>query len=226
MEATVVKADSYENYLLVEGDEDKHVFTQLLVEHQVFEKFKLKDGSLEIKSHGGVEKLLNLRMLRNYFVVDESRRFGIVVDADDIPAKRWEQFKSICEAIGYHNVPVAPSPDGTILSEEEGLPMVGIWLMPDNKDSGMMEDFMGWLVRRDDLLWPMAGDIVHKVVERERRFKEKHLSKACIHTWLAWQEDPGTSLGMSILKHYVDANASHAQRFITWIRKLFDLESP
>lgn len=224
MESTVVKADNYENYLLVEGDEDKHVFTQLLGQYQIFEKFKIKHENFEIKGHNGIEYLLNLRTLRNYFVVDESRRFGIVLDADTDLAARWKQIKAICETIGYHDVPKSPSPDGTLLSEE-GLPLVGIWLMPDNRASGMMEDFIGWLVPRDDLLWPMAGDIVQKVIERERRFRESYISKACIHTWLAWQKDPGTSLGMSINKHYIDVNAPHALQFIAWVRKLFDLES-
>jgi len=224
METAVVKADSYENYLLVEGDEDKHVFTQLMRHYQVFEKFEFKHENFEIKSHNGIENLLSLRTLRNYFVVDESRRYGVVIDADEDIAARWKQLKSICEAIGYRNVPSDPSPDGTFLSEE-GLAAVSVWLMPDNKISGMMEDFIGWLVPRDDLLWPMAGDIVQKVIERDRRFRKSYISKACIHTWLAWQKDPGTSLGMSINKHYVDANAIHAQQFIIWIRKLFDLET-
>ena len=224
METAVVRAGSYENYLLVEGDEDKHVFTQLLGQHRVFEKFKIKDESLEIKSHNGIENLLNLRTLRNYLVVDKSRRYGIVLDADEDLAARWKQIKTICEAIGYHNVPPGPSPDGTVLSQE-GLAMVGIWLMPNNSVSGMMEDFIGWLVPRDDILWPMAGDVVQKVIERDRRFRKTYISKACIHTWLAWQKDPGTSIGMSINKHYVDASASHAQQFIIWIRKLFDLET-
>lgn len=224
MEATVVKADSYENYLLVEGDEEKHVFTQLVAKHQIFEKFKIKDEFFEVKSHNGIENLLNLRTLRNYLVVSESRRYGIVIDADEDIAVRWKQIKSICEAIGYHHVPSSPSPDGTFLSEE-GLASVSIWLMPDNSTAGMMEDFIGWLVPRNDLLWPIAGDVVQKVIERDQRFRKSYVSKACIHTWLAWQKDPGTSLGMSINKHYVDANALHAQQFISWIRKLFDLES-
>lgn len=224
METAVVKAGSYENYLLVEGDEDKHVFTQLLGQYKIFEKFETKHEKFEIKSHNGIEYLLNLRTLRNYLVVDESRRFGIILDADDDLAARWKQIKTICETIGYHDVPPGPPPEGTVLAEE-GLAAVGIWLMPNNSTSGMMEDFIGWLVPQNDLLWPMAGDVVQKVIERDRRFRKSYTSKACIHTWLAWQKDPGTSLGMSINKRYVDVSASHAQQFITWIRKLFDIET-
>ena len=183
METAVVKAGSYENYLLVEGDEDKHVFTQLLGQHRVFEKFKIKDESLEIKSHNGIENLLNLRTLRNYLVVDESRRYGIVLDADEDIAARWKQIKTICEAIGYHNVPPGPSPDGTVLSQK-GLAMVGIWLMPNNSVSGMMEDFIGWLVPRDDILSPMAGDVVQKVIEQISALSQ-NIHKQSMYSYLA-----------------------------------------
>ena len=49
--------------------------------------------------------------------------------------------------------------------------------------------------------------------------------KAQLHTWLAWQEQPGTPLGLAITNRYLDANAPHAQKLMDWIRQLFDLES-
>lgn len=224
MESTLVRTDIYENYLLVEGSEDEHVFKQLLTQYRVFEGFEGKRETFEIREHGGVDNLLKARVLRSYLVGDESKRYGIVIDADESLDIRWQQVKSILEDrnVGYRNMPESPLSHGTIL-QQEGLATVGIWLMPDNQIPGIMESFIGWLVPRNDLLWPMAGDIVQKVIERDRRFRKSYLDKACIHTWLAWQKDPGTSLGMSINKHYVDANAPFAQNFISWIRNLFNL---
>jgi hypothetical protein len=49
--------------------------------------------------------------------------------------------------------------------------------------------------------------------------------KAQLHTWLAWQEQPGTPLGLAITNRYLDADALHAQQLMDWIRQLFDLES-
>ena len=61
---------------------------------------------------------------------------------------------------------------------------------------------------------------------RERnscRFKEAHVAKARIHTWLAWQEEPGKPLGQAITKKFFDSSAPQAQQFIDWIRNLFEL---
>lgn len=89
MGSVVVNAGSRENFLLIEGGEDKHVFTQLLQQHQVFDQLNLKQERLEFKVHDGIDNLLKLRVLRNYVVVDEARRFGIVIDADEDFAVRW-----------------------------------------------------------------------------------------------------------------------------------------
>ena len=120
MESTLVRADTHENYLLVEGSEDEHVFKQLLAEHQIFKNLSSKQEALAIKEHGGIENLLKVRVLRNYLVGDESKRCGIVIDADENLETRWQQVKSILEdrVIGYRTVPDSPRSDGTILQQE------------------------------------------------------------------------------------------------------------
>ena len=100
---------------------------------------------------------------------------------------------------------------------------MGIWLMPNNTLAGMLEDFVSFLVRPDDALWPFAGESVQQVMALERRFPEQHVMKSRIHTWLAWQEEPGSPFGLAITRRYLDADALHAQQLIAWIRLLFDL---
>ncbi len=124
---------------------------------------------------------------------------------------------------GYNTVPVAPNLNGTIIKEEE-LPVVGIWLMPDNTIPGMLENFVSFLIRPDDSLWPMAEEVLQKVIEKDRRFRETYQMKAQLHTWLAWQKQPGTPLGLAITNRYLDADAPHAQKLMDWIRQLFGLE--
>ncbi|MDQ3882101.1 MAG: hypothetical protein M3249_02935, partial [Thermoproteota archaeon] len=48
-----------------------------------------------------------------------------------------------------------------------------------------------------------------------------NIIKAQLHTWLSWQHEPGTPLGLAITKRYLEADTLHAQRLITWIRRLF-----
>ena len=117
-----------------------------------------------------------------------------------------------------------PTPGGTII-QQSGKPTVGIWIMPDNKIAGMLEDFVGLLRPKDDLLWPLAADAVRKVkaLEEQYRFRDALESKARIHTWLAWQKEPGKPMGQAITARYLDAEAPHARELITWIRRLFEL---
>jgi len=226
MNDSVVKEDKYENYLLVEGSEDKHVLRHLLGYHQIPQQFKIKDEHFEIKDHEGIDNLLNQKTLRTYLKIDEMRRFGIIVDADTNLTARWQKVRDILNSLGYNTLPISLNFDGLIL-KEEGRPVVGIWLMPNNQISGVLEDFVRFLVPSDDVLWPKAKNIVEEVkaIETDRRFHDVYESKACIHTWLAWQKEPGKPMGVAITARYLDATNPQAQQLITWIRQLFNLES-
>ncbi|MDQ2716170.1 MAG: hypothetical protein M3Z08_14785 [Chloroflexota bacterium] len=154
--------------------------------------------------------------------IDEQKRLGIILDADDDLFRCWQQVKGILEQSGYLSVPHEPVPEGTIL-EEDGRPIVGIWLMPDNRLPGKIEDFVSYLIRSDDPLWSIADDILQKVIEVDCRFRAAYTIKARLHTWLAWQKIPGKPMGLAITARYVDASNLHAQQLISWVRRVFDL---
>jgi hypothetical protein len=54
-----------------------------------------------------------------------------------------------------------------------------------------------------------------------KRCADAHRSKAVIHTWLAWQENPGVPMGSAIFCRYLDATRGHGQRLAAWCRRLF-----
>ena len=149
-------------------------------------------------------------------------RLGIVVDANTDIEARWQALRNILVKSGYANVPTAPDSGGAIIKQDER-PVVGVWLMPDNKLAGMLEDFIKFLVPQGDSLLKRAKDCVERIPEQDRRFPPERQSKAEIHTWLAWQEEPGKPLGQAITARYLDADAPHAQQLMEWIRQLFDL---
>jgi len=95
--------------------------------------------------------------------------------------------------------------------------------MPDNQLPGILEDFIGFLVPQGDLLWTRAADCLKSIPLEQRRFTSAKQAKAHIHTWLAWQEEPGTPFGSAITKRYLDADALHAQKLMNWVKRLFDL---
>ena len=210
--SAVIKEDKL-NYLLVEGAEDAQVFFHLLRHYKL-------ETHITIQQKDGVERLLaslEVELLRR-----SETRIGIIVDADIDPAARWKSLRSRIAEAGYANVPLYPEREGTILSQV-GHPIIGLWLMPNNTISGMLEDFVSTLIPSKDVLWPVAKEVVHRVSIKDRRFPQTQTMKAQIHTWLAWQEEPGKPMGQAITKRYLDASAVHAQQLVSWIHRLFDV---
>lgn len=205
------------NVLLVEGNDDKHVLWSLLQHHNVPKEF-------DIKSKDGIDPLLEeLDVELDSSVV---QRLGIVVDADSDIEARWQSLRNRLLHIGCNDVPLQPSPDGTIfpVTRLTRRVVVGIWLMPDNQQAGMLEHFLQSLLPQNDTLWSRAAQCIQGIPIEERRFPQQHTIKAHMHTWLAWQEEPGKPMGLAITKRYLDAGADSAQRLMAWIRRLFSLE--
>jgi hypothetical protein len=210
----VIKEDRL-NYILVEGPDDAQVLFHLLQHYGLHTQITIqkKDGinnlleSLEVELKRRAETLL-----------------CIILDTDTDIATRWQSLRHKLIEAGYHSVPPQPDSRGTIL-KQEGHPTVGLWLMPNNIIPGTLEDFMSLLIPDGDILWPIAQDIVQQVVVKDRRFPQTQTMKANIHTWLAWQEEPGKPMGQAITKRYFRADATHAQQLIVWMKKLFNLEA-
>ena len=116
--------------------------------------------------------------------------------------------------------PIAPDPAGTVIGHED-LPRVGVWIMPNNTLPGMLEDYLCYLVPEGDTLFERARRCVDEIPVEERRFIAAHFTKALIHTWLAWQDDPGTPFGQAITKRYFDPDGPHVQALLDWLTRLF-----
>ena len=198
--------------LLVEGNNDKAVFGSIFKRYNLQKKFKI-----EVKDN--VENLLKSIPV---YVKTDVETIGIVVDADFNIKSRWESLKTKLKALEY-DVPPDLNPNGTIISNEE-LPVIGIWIMPDNKSIGMLEDFVSYLVPVDDELMPFVDETLIKLEDKGlNKYKDIHKSKAKIHTWLAWQETPGTPMGSAITKRYLDTDDEMCDKFVEWITNLFNL---
>lgn len=202
------------NLILVEGKNEEHVFGHLFHHHGI------QKGIIDFKSKDGIDNLLE--SLPVELRGSELERLGIVVDADTNLKSRWDALRNILTKAGYLSIPRDPLPDGSIFQHED-IPIVGVWLMPDNRMPGMLEDFVGFLVPQGNPLWPRASVCLKEIPEEHRCFPLNHQIKAHIHTWLAWQEEPGTPLGLAITKRYLDADTAHAKKLIDWIRRLFNL---
>lgn len=199
--------------LLVEGRDDQEVVYQFCNYHA------LNNQSLfDVEPKNGYNSLRDDLMVRPHSGV---QIIGAIVDADTDPPGRWRELRSVLLALGYTDVPTEPSAGGTIVPGLPGLPSIGIWLMPNNRMAGMLEDFLASLIREGDILLERAVSCVDGIPAEQRRFRETYRSKALIHTWLAWQEEPGTPLGLAMTKRYLNADHTLARQFLQWLRRLF-----
>ena len=207
-----MKPRTHKNKLLVEGNDDLPLCKHLCMHHQVPETFNVIDQN-------GVENLIDTIDV----VLDNSEmtRMGIVVDADTDIAKRWNQLRGKFSQCGYQGLPKSPVPGGLIIPEADLLPRVGVWIMPNNTLPGMLEDFVGYLVPPGDTLWQHAEKSLNEI-EPEWRFPAQHFTKARLHTWLAWQEEPGRPIGTAITAKYLDPNAAEAKQLVDWLNQLFN----
>jgi len=195
--------------VLVEGSDDLHLIKNVAREHGV-------DIEKEIHSCEGIEPLLDevlpVSLKGGYEAI------AVVVDADTDLEARWNAVAHRLTAAGYE-VPPLPPNDGLILSTRR--PAVGVWLMPDNALPGSLEDFAKHLIPPDDALWPRATKAVDDIPAAERRFAATR--KAEIHTYLAWQKDPGAPLGLAVTKKYFQTDSDLCRRFVAWLRQLKEI---
>lgn len=204
--------------LLVEGTNDREFIYALTnragIARGTYKVHDWEEGS------GGFETLVD--SLPGFFVGSEVARLGIVVDADDNPTAHWQAVISRLRNEGY-NLPPEPVVGGLVHQESGKRIIVGIWLMPDNRQRGMLEDLAFQIMPSGDSLWPYAVDAVERISRFEQRFRPTYMMKAQLHTWLAWQDEPGTQLGLAIKRGYLKDDAPLAAEFVHWLRRLFFL---
>lgn len=201
---------AFKRRLLVEGKDDQHVVWGLCNIYDLPRIFDVEDAE-------GVDTLLDLFSVQLRGSGIEC--VGVVADADSEVAARWASIAGLLRQHGYENIPKEPESTGTIILQP-GKPVVGVWLMPDNTTAGMLEDFVSTLVPLGDPLLARATVAIDGIPDEERHFSPLHRSKALIHTWLAWQREPGSPMGQAIGKRDLDAHAPQAQRFMAWLQRL------
>ncbi len=200
--------------MLVEGANDKHVLLAIQGRFPI----RLLDKD-EVDDCGSWDKLAKQLPIR--LKASDIEQLGIIVDADSDVASRWSQLTRILENAGYAGLPIDPNPAGTLIEPPPMslLPRVGIWLMPDNRSTGILEDFLRYLVPEGCSLMRHATEVVGSLPEV--RFRPVSRPKAEIHTWLAWQEDPGRPLGQAITAKFFNVSGKEVTVFLTWLERLY-----
>lgn len=204
--------EKFNQKLLVEGNDDQHVIWALC------EKFKIPE-TFDVIDCEGIENLIEQIPVR--FKQSGIASIGVIIDADTEIEKRWISLKGIFSAQGI-NVPIDLPSDGLVLKTVNNL-NIGVWIMPNNNHNGMLEDFISFLVPKDDKLLPIVHSTLTDIEKQKlNKYNLIHKSKAVIHSWLSWQENPGTPMGLGITKRYLSTDEETCSLLLNWLNRVFN----
>ena len=204
--------------LLVEGADDRHV-VQHLRDHQDHPDIP----AFKIVPKCGITKLI--RAIGPEIKVPDRLAVGILADANDDPSARWREIADRLRKADIET-PDWPVPTGgVVVAGMVGRPRVGVWLMPDNRSQGELEDFVAELIPEGDPVWPLADRYVREIPPDARKFKPGKILRASIHAWLATRKEP-RKMGAAITVGDLNATAPLARTFAEWLRAVFSSADP
>ena len=217
--------------LLVEGVNDCHAIFQLM--WLVY----IADPIFGIHECGSDDKVLDSLAARIVSTRPKQKVLGLILDSD-IEGVRPEQviqsrLDQLVARVGtFYPLPtvfpgggliVDPLPDGP---GADRLPKLGVWLMPNNKAYGMFEDLlMGCL--SDEASAYISAVVKKSKADGIARFRDVHLSKAVIRTYMAWQDPPDVQyLGLAIKRGAFEKIEAECKQFVEWLERLFGSPRP
>lgn len=210
--------------LRVEGKDDEHAINHLLLRHDI--DCGREDVAVDIRSisdygveeTGGREKLLE--GIPTAVITNAGRSVGFILDADEVAEDRWRAVRGRLDNVGL-TLPDEIPKEGFVGEADTFKARVGVWLMPDNRQSGALEEFLKDLVDSSDPLLPIAETSTEQARNRGARFRASYRLKAVLHAWLAWQENPGLPYGTAITARYFSHDSANALAFVEWFRRVF-----
>lgn len=209
--------------LLVEGTDDFHTIIHLLKRHYPdWDTGPTKDVCVvDCESYTRLLEALESEIP----VLRQGGRIGIVVDADTDPKGRWDSITGKLQSVGV-NLPDSAGPGTVFFDLPEQAKRLGIWLMPDNSNPGALEHFLEKLIPESQKnLWDHACEATGVAADQKAPFwctkNDNIRKKAEIHTWLAWQENPGQPFGTALTSKVFGHESKEATQFLAWFGRLF-----
>lgn len=220
---------SDKNILLVEGDADRSFFEVICRQLSIDASIRVaapKDliVSKPIKnSKEGVFTLLPelLKQLED----GTTEKLAVIVDADSMVngggfQKAYDRIGRIVEPAGFGLVS-GKLVAGLVFEHNDGLADLGLWVMPNNADEGMLEDWITQCLHPGEgALYQHAGMSID-AIPGGHKFKPLHRTKAEVATWLAWQEKPGHGLYNAASPGLLNTNAPLFVELHAWLTHMF-----
>ena len=215
--------------LYVEGTDDKHAIKHLLARrgvdcpfHDEIAPATLPPTNPEIRPAGDKGQVLGAMEPAVKFGTGLS--VGFVLDADSAATNSWHAVRDRLSFLKPKPPRKLPA-TGFVANVPAYRVRVGVWIMPDNRASGALENFLLSLIDADDLLLPLAYESTDRAKDIGANFSEIKREKAVIHAWLSWQQEPGLPFGTALAARYFNADTHSALPFLRWFDDLFGTNS-
>ena len=205
----------------MEGKTDQRVIPYLMEANGVpWPDHRDPDCPAFIHDYGSVDAILNPGVIEAELRASGLEALGLVVDADGDAAARWDELRALWGG-EFADLPDQIPVEGLEVVPASG-PRFGVWIMPNNRFQGMLEDFLVGLIPDDSsTLYQRARNCVAEARGDHAPFKSVHERKAEVYTWLAWQDPPGLRLHEAVKHRVLDPRRPESQRFVSWFRSLF-----
>ena len=204
--------------LYVEGKDDSHALLHMLVTRGL-----PRDAFWfpRINEASGVDGMLAGMEIAIRFGTGQA--VGFVLDANASLSSRWRAVSSRLVSVGL-TPPAEPPTAGYIDFCEQFQTRTGVWMMPNNRREGALEDFLIDLIHTTDPLLSYARSATHQAHELGAAFPANATRKAELRAWLAWCEEPGLPYGTAVKAGYFPHDSPNSEAFVTWFRELFHLQ--
>lgn len=210
----IPRPGAYDPLLVVDGKDDLHVIAHL-------SERAVPSLTFGIRDYEGIDNVLG--SINGHVDTPARPAVGFVIDADRDTIQTWHRVRGeFAKAVRSVTLPGQPDPNGTIIpgNTGSGEPRVGIWIMPDNRSPGELEDFVAQMIPDNDRVWPLSRRYVDQIPQLERRFADNKTRRAQVHAWLAVQEDP-RPMGLAIRTQDLQVANNLSRAFIAWLNRLF-----
>lgn len=210
---------TFPRVLVVEGKDELRVLPELLELAGI--PWPKGDEPVRIEEQDGISNILAPGFIETTLKASGVTAVGIVVDANGNPGTRWEQLH-VRLAASYPDFPVELPATGAAHAIADK-PRIGVWVMPDNVRTGMLETLLLALRVGDQGLHDHARDATSQARTLGAPFRDNHREKAELHAWLAWQDPPGRQLHEAVRARRLPPAPQVTDPFVGWFRQLFEI---
>ena len=213
--------------LLVEGESDRSFFEEICKTLGLHTSVTVAPPKDVGGSHNTKEGVLNhFPILLNQLGDAQITRLAIIVDADseDNGGGYQRAIDKVAEKVEPYGFTMISDPVGGVLFQhDDGLADFGLWVMPNNCDEGMLEDWIKHCIHPDENnLFAHAETVVDTLPQT--KFNPIHISKAEVATWLAWQKKPGHGLYHAVEENLIDTNSALFKELCVWLTHIYSSE--